>query len=164
MTTFNRTYRAPKFFLCVHHTEEEHVVFEPAEERFSHFSFISRGGGRLHALVDGKFDSNTSMSVGVKKLFTVKQFINCNVVGELNENTRIIFFNSWHKNDNWEGRLIETGTVSSIQKYAAIVCLEGSCTIDGKEIRELEYANLKPNKEYSVKLSEDSYVGLFELC
>jgi hypothetical protein len=104
------------------------------------------------------------MSVGPKKLFSVKEYINCNVVGELNENTRIIFFNSWNKNDNWEGRLIETGTVSSTQKYAAIVCLEGSCTIDGKEIRELEYADLNPNKEYSVNISEDSYVGLFELC
>ena len=69
MTTFNRTYRSPKFFLCVHHTEEAHVGFEPAEERFSHFSFICRGGGRFHALVDGEFVSHTSM--GVKELFPV---------------------------------------------------------------------------------------------
>ena len=44
MTTFNRTYRSPKFFMCVHHTEEAHIGFEPAEERFSHFSFICKGG------------------------------------------------------------------------------------------------------------------------
>jgi len=162
MTTFNRTYRSPKFFLCVHHTEEAHVGFEPAQERFSHFSFICRGSGRFHALVDGEFVSHTSM--GVKELFPVGKYINCNVVGESDENTRAISFNSWNKNDKWEGRLIETGTVSSTQRYAAIVCLEGSCTVDGKEIQELEYANLKPNKEYSINISEDSYVGLFELC
>lgn len=162
MTTFNRTYRSPKFFMCVHHTEEAHVGFEPAEERFSHFSFICKGSGRFHALVDGEFISHTS--IGTKKLFPVGKYINCNVVGETDENTRAISFNSWNKNDKWEGRLLESGTVSSDKKYACIVCLEGSCLVNGKEIAEMEYADLKLDKEYPIEIKEDSYVALFELC
>jgi hypothetical protein len=162
MTTFNRTYRSPKFFMCVHHTEEAHIGFEPAEERFSHFSFICRGGGKFHALVNGKFESHDSMEV--KKLFPVGKYINCNVVGETNKNTRAISFNSWNKNDKWEGRLLESGIVSSNKRYACIVCLEGSCTVNGKEIVEMQYADLKIEKEYPIEIHENSYVALFELC
>lgn len=162
MTTFNRTYRSPKFFLCVHHTEEAEVGFEPAEERFSHFSFICRGGGRFHALENGRFISHDSMEP--KKLFPVGRYINCNVVGESDENTRVISFNSWKKTDKWEGKLLESGSVSSDKAYSCIVCLEGSCTVNGKEIGELDYADLVQGKEYPIEVHENSYVGLFELC
>ena len=50
MSTFNRTYRAPKFFLCIHTTDEYHIELEKAENRHSYYSFICRGTGILHIL------------------------------------------------------------------------------------------------------------------
>jgi len=162
VNTFNRTYRAPKFFLCTHTTSGPAVGFEPAEERFTHFIFLCRGGGRLHALIDGKFE--TFESFEPKKLFDLRPGINYNIVGEVDAHSRNISFNSWKKDDKWEGRLLTDGTVTSSKNYSCLVCLEGSCIVNGKEIKELEYADLVKDKEYPITIGEDSYVALFELC
>ena len=77
MSTFNRTYRAPKFFLCIHTTDEYHIELERAENRHSYYSFICRGTGILHILRDGKF--KTVESQGIKNLFDVSDVIDCNV-------------------------------------------------------------------------------------
>ena len=49
MSTFNRTYRAPKFFLCIHTTDEYHIELEKAENRHHIIPFICRTG-ILHIL------------------------------------------------------------------------------------------------------------------
>jgi len=43
MTTFNRLYRAPKFHLCIHTGNEDHIDFEPAEYRKTQYTFVSYG-------------------------------------------------------------------------------------------------------------------------
>ena len=55
-------------------------------------------------------------------------------------------------------------TLVSSKNYACLICYEGSCEVSGKVINELEYADLEQDKEYIVKVNEDSYVALFELC
>ena len=162
MTTFNRTYRAPKFHLCVHTTDDYHVGYDPAENRYSHYSFLSHGGGRYHALVDGKFETHETTEP--KQLIYVGNYMNSHMVGECFENTRIITFNSWRKNEKWEGRLIDSGKIISSNSYSSLICFEGSCEVNGKTIGELEYADLEENKEYTITVNQDSYVGLFELC
>ena len=162
MTTFNRTYRAPKFHLCVHTTDDYHVGYDPAENRYSHYSFLSHGGGRYHALVDGKFETHETTEP--KQLIYVGNYMNSHMVGECFENTRIITFNSWRKNEKWEGRLIDSGKIISSNSYSALICFEGSCEVNGKIISELEYADLEENKDYTITVNQDSYVGLFELC
>ena len=162
MTTFNRTYRAPKFHLCVHTTDDYHVGYDPAENRYSHYSFLSHGGGRYHALVDGKFETHETTEP--KQLIYVGNYMNSHMVGECFENTRIITFNSWRKNEKWEGRLIDSGKIISSNSYSSLICFEGSCEVNGKIISELEYADLEENKEYTITVNQDSYVGLFELC
>ena len=56
MSTFNRTYRAPKFFLCVHTTDEHHIELEKADNRFTHYSIVLRGGGTFYVLRDGIYE------------------------------------------------------------------------------------------------------------
>ena len=88
MTTFNRTYRSPKFFLCVHHATDDYIGFEPAHERFSQFTFLSYGEGKFYAF-DGEgveqFKSNIP-----KTLFDVRKHLNYNVVGQSKANTKVI--------------------------------------------------------------------------
>ena len=132
MTTFNRTYRAPKFHLCVHTTDDYHVGYDPAENRYSHYSFLSHGGGRYHALVDGKFETHETTEP--KQLIYVGNYMNSHMVGECFENTRIITFNSWRKNEKWEGRLIDSGKIISSNSYSSLICFEGSCEVNGKTI------------------------------
>ena len=119
MTTFNRTYRAPKFHLCVHTTDDYHVGYDPAENRYSHYSFLSHGGGRYHALVDGKFETHETTEP--KQLIYVGNYMNSHMVGECFENTRIITFNSWRKNEKWEGRLIDSGKIISSNSYSSLI-------------------------------------------
>ena len=94
MTTFNRTYRTPKFFLCVHTTAEYHIELEKAENRHTHYCTVMRGEGTLHVQRDGKFERINLPVDGKKKLVDVSDSINCNVVGESFENTKFICFNS----------------------------------------------------------------------
>ena len=162
MTTFNRTYRSPKFFLCTHVSEEDHIHFESMEERFSHFTFICYGKGKGYAF-DGD-DMEIVDSGEPKTLMNVSKHINYSVVGQAKANTKIISFNSWKKDDRWDGRLINENVVKSDKDYSCLVCLEGSVIVNGKEINEMQYANLVKGKEYSINILENSYVGLFELC
>ena len=57
MTTFNRTYRTPKFFLCIHTTDEYHIQLEKPRTDF-HYAFVTKGGGTLHVLKD-ELEANT---------------------------------------------------------------------------------------------------------
>ena len=161
MTTFNRTWRSPKFFLCTHVTDEYYIELEKAEHRFSHYAFVTRGGGTLHVLRNGKFEANTP--IDAKKLIDVSIALNCNVVGETFQNTKLISFNSWKKTDKWNGRMLETGTIKSNESYSCVVVFEGSCTINGKTIEEMNYVNLIKSKEYPIIVPENSSVAFFEL-
>ena len=80
MSTFNRTYRAPKFFLCIHITDDYHIELEKAENRHSYYSFICRGAGILHILKDGKFKT--------AYLLNGFEFIDCELSGNI-ENSGI---------------------------------------------------------------------------
>jgi len=92
MTTFNRTWRSPKFFLCTHVTEEDYLGFEPVKERFSHFTFLCYGKGKVYAF-NGD-DVEVIDSGEPKTLMDVSKHINYSVVGQAKANTKIISFNS----------------------------------------------------------------------
>ena len=162
MSTFNRTYRAPKFFLCIHTTDEYHIELEKAENRHSYYSFICRGTGILHIHKGDKFE--TIKSQGVKNLFDVSEIINCNVVGETYEKTKCISFNVWNKDEKWNGNMLNTGKVKSDKSYSCVIVFEGSCEINGTTINEMDYADLKKDKEYDIIVPEGSSVAMFELC
>ena len=161
MTTFNRTYRTPKFFLCIHTTDEYHIQLEKSKNRFCHYSFLIKGGGTLHVLKDGNFEAN--LPIGIKKLIDVSKTINCNVVGETFQNTKLISFNSWKKTNEWNGKMLSTGIVKSKKNYSCVIVFEGSCKLNGRDIKEMEYADLKQSKEYDIIVSDNSSVAFFEL-
>ena len=163
MSTFNRTYRAPKFFLCVHTTAEYHIELEKAENRHTHYCTVMRGEGTLHVQRDGKFERINLPVDGKKKLVDVSDSINCNVVGESFENTKFICFNSWKKTNKWNAKMLDTGTIKSEKEYSCIIAFEGSCSINGKNINEMEYADLKKSKEYDIIISDNSSIAFFEL-
>ena len=162
MSTFNRTFRAPKFFLCVNTTDNYHIGLEKAENRYSHFCFLCWGSGNLHVLEQGQF--NKYSSDGVKKLVDISHCINSNVVAETFENSKGISFCSWNKHDKWNGKILETGKIKSEKEYSCIISFEGSCFVNGTEIGEMDYADLKKSKEYNIVVPEGSSTAFFELC
>ena len=162
MSTFNRTFRAPKFFLCVNTTDNYHIGLEKAENRYSHFCFLCWGSGNLHVLEQGQFKKYSSD--GVKKLVDISHCINNNVVAETFENSKGISFCSWNKDEKWNGKILETGKIKSEKEYSCIISFEGSCFVNGREIGEMEYADLKKSKEYDIVVPEGSSTAFFELC
>ena len=83
---------------------------------------------------------------------------------KLMKKTKCISFNIWDKNQNWNGKMLETGKIKSDKEYSCIIAFEGSCTVNGKEIMEMDYADLKKSKEYDIIVPEDSSIAFFELC
>ena len=162
MSTFNRTYRSPKFFLCINTTDKYHIGLEKAENRYSHFCFLCWGSGSLHVLEDGKF--KIYKSDGIKKLVDISHCINNNVVAETFEDSKGISFCSWNKDDNWNGKMLKTGKIKSEKEYSCIISFEGSCFVNGKEICEMDYADLKQSKEYDIVVPKSSSTAFFELC
>tara|TARA_R100000388_G_scaffold91810_1_gene74155 strand:+ start:579 stop:1073 length:495 start_codon:yes stop_codon:yes gene_type:complete len=164
MNTFNRTYRSPKFFLCAYHCAKGSITTEPVEECLSQFTFVYYGKGTSYN-VDGD-EVIVNNIIGDRSLIDVRKYIDYTSFGIYHEDTRIISFNSWKKTDKWEGRLIDRSesTISSNKSYSCIVCFEGTCSINDKDIGELNYANLIQGKEYPINIPQDSYVVLFELC
>ena len=161
MTTFNRLYRAPKFHLCIHTGNEDHIDFEPAEHRKTQYTFVSYGTGKFHAFTGD--DHEVITNTGNEELIDLRKFINSSVVIKASGNYRIISFNSWRKTDVWKGRLLKQNEteISSEHQTSVIVCFKGTFVISGKEVPEMTYVELKQNKIYNID-SSSSFVGLFE--
>ena len=60
--------------------------------------------------------------------------------------------------------MLKTGKIKSDKKYSCVISFEGSCFVNGKEIIEMDYADLKQSKEYDITVPEDSSIAFFELC
>ena len=78
MTTFNRIYRAPKFHLCVHTGNEDHIGFEPSEYRRTQYTFVSYGTGTYHAFTGDDHDVITNN--GEEELLDLRKYIGSSVV------------------------------------------------------------------------------------
>ena len=44
-----------------------------------------------------------------------------------------------------------------------MIALQGSCNLNGKDINEMEYADLKKSKEYDIIVRDNSSIAIFEL-
>lgn len=163
MTSFNRTYRAPKFFLCTHTTPDKTIGFEKSEDRFTQFTYLAYGHGKFHFFYEDKIKTIDGMDI--KKLYDLRQYINCNVVSETKMDSKIISFNSWRKNETWNGRLIDKDEkiILTNNTYTCVVCFEGETIINGHKLKELDFADLLMNKKYEIEILDNSYVALFEL-
>ena len=161
MTTFNRIYRAPKFHLCVHTGNEDHIGFEASEHRRTQYTFVSYGTGTYHAFTGD--DHDVISNNGEEELLDLRKYIGSSVVIKAKGNYRIISFNSWRQNEIWQGRLLDQNEVeiSSKHLYSTLVCFKGTLKINDKEVPEMTYVELKQNKIYNID-SSSSCVGLFE--
>lgn len=164
MTTLNTIYRSRKFFLCVHQASKGMVGFEKAEERFTKFTYFQYGSGKLHILEGENFKSYDCE--GIKKLYNLSEYINMNVVCQATENSRFISFNPWRKDENWNGRMIDSSEkiIKSEYDYSCIVCFEDKLSINNQEVSELSYVDLRKGIEYNIQIPENCYAAIFELC
>lgn len=163
MTTLNTTHRARKFFLCVHQTSSDSIGFEKVEDRFTQFTYLCYGHGKFHFFFDD--DIVTVDGQTPRKLYDLRKYVNCNVVIQTKMNSRIISFNPWRKNQEWVGRLLDKNEkiIKTDKEYACIVCFEGNPIINGKEFKELDFADIVKNNQYTVEMEDDANIGFFEL-
>jgi len=163
--TFRRIYRAPRFFICVSQSNQPTTTLEPKEERLTKFIFFSYGEGIHYYFKDGEVRTYNSGTESAKDLYDLKPFADADlVVQNTKGNGRIIAFNTWKKEEDWNGKLLRTTQkkIISKQSYSCLVALEGSCTVNGVELEELSYIDLQKDVEYQVNITKGNYIALFE--
>ena len=87
----------------------------------------------------------------------VKKFIGHHTIFESFEPVHVYGFNTLDLQQDWDGRLVD-GSFEGDEK-SWLVCFKGNPTINGKELRVMDYAKLE-NKHYDVHLN-DAIVGVF---
>ena len=87
----------------------------------------------------------------------MKQFIGKHIIFESYEPFKQYGFNTLSYDQDWDGKLVKGSFQGNENSW--IVCFKGNPTINGVELKEMDYAKLD-NKQYDVQLN-DSLVGVF---
>ena len=87
----------------------------------------------------------------------VKKFLGFDTVFESLEPVQVYGFNTLDLEQDWNGRLVDGSFEGDDKSW--LVCFKGNPTINGKELRVMDYAKLE-NKHYDVT-SNNSIVGVF---
>lgn len=162
LVTNHKILKAKKFFLCIHQASNGMIDFEKAENRFTQYTYLEYGQASLYAFLDDIIEE-VKMSEE-KKLYDVRKYKNCNVVGKAAHACNAVSFNPLRKDEDWEATLLsKSGELVSDKIYSVIICLSGEFAVNGKKFKQYEYAELEQNKTYNIKFSKGSQAGLFEL-
>ena len=87
----------------------------------------------------------------------VKKFLGFDTVFESFEPVHVYGFNTLDLEQDWDGKLVDGSFEGDDKSW--LVCFKGNPTINGKELRIMDYAKLE-NKHYDVHLN-DAIVGVF---
>ena len=90
----------------------------------------------------------------------MKQFIGKHVIFESYEPFKQYGFNTLSYDQDWDGELVKGSFQGNDNSW--LVCFKGNPTINGMNLREMDYAKLE-NKHYDVTLN-DAIVGVFTKC
>lgn len=163
MTTCRRFYREGEHFsLCVNIGEKDYVLAEHPVNTNTIFYYVIKGSGKL-----GKMFSEESLTVKAGDFVDVRDTLHDYRTFHSMEDFHLVGFNTLDKNQNWEGRLIESHEskldlklVRDLRRPTFLVCLNGKPIVNSKIMKRYEFAQLDIFREYSVELGE-GVLGLF---
>lgn len=150
------------FILCINIGDAEHIGTEHPNLVYTLYLYGIKGKGKVGAIKGDKIEwKNLDTAEG--KLIDVSEYINSYGIMIAETDFYYIGFNTLDKNIKWDGRLItESDSPLLIDKpNSYFVCLNGDVTINDKEFKRYDYASADIGKEYNIKISENSALGLF---
>ena len=147
--------KCEEFALCAELGEGGIVETELASERYTLYQVMVKGSGRLGKIFKEEHivgDANNGIY-----LADLREYIGHHTVYESFEPFHIYGFNTLDLRQSWDGKLI-SGSFDGDDK-SWLVVFRGNPIINGKNLREMDYAKLE-NKHYDVQLN-DGIVGVF---
>ena len=134
--------------------EKGAINFDYAHERKTIYQYATKGLVKI-----SKLFSSESKIFGSGTLIDVKKFYNHNVVYEFLEDTEVWGFNKIDDREDWNGRLLEDGSIK-VEKESALVCLDGNPVVNGITLNRYDYDDLTIDKLYDINLN-DGVLALF---
>lgn len=146
------------FSLCVNIGENEYVLAEHPNERFTIFYYGVKGRGKF-----GKPFESDHLMIESNVITDVQDYVNGEVLFQALEDFFLVGFNTLDKNVKWEAELLtkENKTVTSKPGRSFLLCLDGDVMVNDKKFKRYDYAEIFPEIEYSLNIKDNGALGLF---
>lgn len=154
---FYRNYE--DFSLCVNIGEKGYVLAENPNERYTIFYYPIYGKGKFGKLFEKDF-----IILEEKTLYDVQEYLHSNVIFQAEEDFHLIGFNTLDKNTKWKSEIINTNNNSKFSvdhPKSYLLCLDGKISVNNKVFKRYDYAELNPDKEYTIDHEEKSTISIF---
>ena len=146
-----------EFYICCTQGGEGVVHVEEHEKNKTLYSIQAKGSGRCAAVFSSDYIEGDEKQ---NNFGCMKQFIGKHVIFESYEPFKQYGFNTLSYDQDWDGELVKGSFQGNDNSW--LVCFKGNPTINGVNLREMDYAKLE-NKHYDVTLN-DALVGVFTKC
>ena len=155
MSRFHRYFKkCEEFALCAEVSDGNVVEVEDKSERYTLYQIVVKGSGRMGKIFDNDYIVGDINGVYFADL---REYLGHHTIFESFEPVQMYGFNTLDLKQDWDGKLVESSFQGDDKSW--LVCFKGNPTINGKELRVMDYAKLK-NKHYDVQLN-DAIVGVF---
>ena len=155
---FKRSFKkCEEFRICCTPGGEGVVHVEKHEDNKTLYAIQAKGSGRCATIFSSDYIEGDEKQ---NNFGCMKQFIGKHVIFESYEPFKQYGFNTLSYDQDWDGELVKGSFQGNDNSW--LVCFKGNLTINGMNLREMDYAKLE-NKHYDVTLN-DAIVGVFTKC
>ena len=150
------------FCLCIMVGKKGEVVAENPDDRFTLYQYNIYGGGKAGVMFE---EGYIESQVGV--LMDLRQHVRKKVIFEATEDFFTIGFNTFDKDQNWEGRLVKENEttldlnyIRELEKETFLICFDGKPIVNNKKMKRYDYARIDLSRDYDIILN-NGVLGLF---
>ena len=155
---FKRSFKkCEEFRICCAYGDKGVVFVDEHEKNKTLYSVQVKGSGRCATIFSSDYIEGDEKQ---NNFGCMKQFIGKHVIFESYEPFIQYGFNTLSYDHDWDGKLVKESFQGNDNSW--LVCFKGNPTINGVNLREMDYAKLE-NKHYDVTLN-DAIVGVFTKC
>ena len=155
---FKRSFKkCEEFRICCAYGDKGVVFVDEHEKNKTLYSVQVKGSGRCATIFSSDYIEGDEKQ---NNFGCMKQFIGKHVIFESYESFKQYGFNTLSYDQDWDGELVKGSFQGDDNSW--LVCFKGNPTINGVNLREMDYAKLE-NKHYDVTLN-DAIVGVFTKC
>ena len=145
--------KCEEFAICSEVGESNLLFPETHDERRTLYQIVVKGTGKVGRIFDSEY---TNLDEQNNYFVDLKKYMGTDTIFQSHTPFHIYGFNKID-NFDWDGKLVTESFKGDDKSW--LICFKGNPTINGKELRVMDYAKLE-NKHYDVQLN-DAIVGVF---